>query len=80
MKGVERSQVKQWLRCTNLSDKLLLLSAQGLTLLSGLSGLSFVPMATKAETLQSQSIFFVYSAASVVTNKVIDNNLFQKFN
>lgn len=40
MKGERQSsgqgQVKQWLRCTNLSDKLLLLSAQDLTLLSSL--------------------------------------------
>lgn len=81
MKGVERSQVKQWPRCTNLSDKLLLLSAQGLTLLSGLSAFSFVPMAAKAETLQWRSVFSVDSAAAaIVTNEVIDNNLLQRFN
>lgn len=59
MKGERQStgqgQVKQWLRCTNLSDKLLLLSAQDLTLLSSLRDCSFVSVAAKTVTARKQS-------------------------
>lgn len=59
MKGERQSsgqgQVKQWLRCTNLSDKLLLISAQDLTLLSSLRDCSFVSAASKTVTARKQS-------------------------